>query len=259
VFFPDAGMGYIIAFMEPMDGKTLYIFIDESGNFDFTENGTKYFVLTAVSTTQPLKAREQFSRLRYELMGDGMDQEYFHATEDKQVVRDAIFKTINNLDDFGIDCVLAQKNKTNPSLYLEQKLKPNKDGKGFKITPIRYEEKFYHKLSEILLQYIFRRHSGKDEIEKVVVVLGSIFTNAKRQYVLKSLKQYFKTFKKPFYIYFHGTGMDINCQIADYCGWAIYVKSERGELRPYEEIKDKIKSCFDVFGKGDTIYYGHKN
>lgn len=244
--------------MEQMDGKTLYIFIDESGNFDFTENGTKYFAMTAVSTTQPLQARDQFSKLRYDFLREGVDQECFHATEDKQVVRDAIFKTIKTLDDFEIDCVIAQKNKTNPSLYIEQKLKPNKDGKGFKITPIRYEEKFYHKLSEILLQYIFRRHGKKDEVEKIVVVLGSIFTNTKRQYVLKGLKQYFKPFKKPFYIYFHNTGMDINCQIADYCGWAIYVKSERGEMRPYEEVKEKIKSCFSVFEKGDTIYYAYK-
>ena len=94
-----------------MDGKTPYIFIDESGNFDFTPTGTKYFVMTAVSTTQPLKARDQFMKLRYEFLCDGTDQEYFHATEDKQAVRDAVFKTIKSLDDFEIDCVIAQKKK----------------------------------------------------------------------------------------------------------------------------------------------------
>lgn len=244
--------------MEKLEGKTLYIFIDESGNFDFTPNGTKFFVLTAVSTTQPLEARDKFSKLRYELLSDGLNQEYFHATEDKQKVRDAVFATIKSLNDFEIDCVIAQKNKTNPSLYLEYDLKVNKNGKGFKVDAIHYEEKFYRKISQILLQYIFRRHSRDGEIEKIVVVLGSIFTNNKRGYVLKSLKQYFKTFQKPFYVYFHNTGMDINCQIADYCGWAVYVKAERSEIRPHTEIKNKIKSCFDVFEKGETTYYQYK-
>ncbi len=242
--------------MEELDGKTLYIFIDESGNFDFSPNGTKYFVLTAISTVQPLEARDVFSKLKYELLSDGVDQEYFHATEDQQKVRDVVFKNIKGLGDFEIDCVIAQKNKANPSLYLEYDLKTHKDGKGFKISTIHYEEKFYHKISQILLQYIFRRYTNK--VEKIVVVLGSVFTNNKRGYVLKSLKRYFKTFQKPFYVYFHNTGMDINCQIADYCGWAIYVKVERNEGRPHAEIKDKIKSCFDVFEKGDTIYYQHK-
>ena len=183
--------------MEKLEGKTLYIFIDESGNFDFTPNGTKFFVLTAVSTTQPLEARDKFSKLRYELLSDGLNQEYFHATEDKQKVRDAVFATIKSLNDFEIDCVIAEKNKTNPSLYLEYDLKVNKNGKGFKVDAIHYEEKFYRKISQILLQYIFRRHSRDGEIEKIVVVLGLIFTNNKRGYVLKSLEQYFKTFQKP--------------------------------------------------------------
>ncbi|MBU1323192.1 DUF3800 domain-containing protein [Patescibacteria group bacterium] len=30
-----------------MTNKCLFIFIDESGNFDFSPTGTKYFVLTA--------------------------------------------------------------------------------------------------------------------------------------------------------------------------------------------------------------------
>jgi len=34
--------------------STLYIFLDESGNFDFSPKGTKYFVLSAVSTLDPV-------------------------------------------------------------------------------------------------------------------------------------------------------------------------------------------------------------
>jgi len=74
----------------------------------------------------------------------------------------------------------------------------------------------------------------------------------------KSLKQYLKAkFAKPFHIYFHDTRSDINCQIADYCGWAIYVRAERAEPRPRKEIEDQIKSCFDVFSGGTNLYYAY--
>ena len=241
--------------MEQLDNKTLYIFIDEAGNFDFTPNGTKFFVLTAITTTQPLKSRNYFLELRYKLLKTGFNQEYFHATEDKQEVRDLIFNKIKELDDFDIDCVLAQKNKTNPSLYIEHDTCQKEDGE-IVLKTIHYEEKFYKLISQTLLQYIFNRYQNFNTVDEIVVVLGSLFTNKKRGYILKSLRQYLKLkFKKPFYIYFHRACADINCQLADYCGWAVFVKIERNERRPSEVISKKLKSRFDIFARGDTEYY----
>lgn len=241
--------------------KTLYIFIDEAGNFDFTPIGTKFFVLTAITTVQPLESRDRFLRLRYELLKDGINQECFHATEDKQEVRNLVFDGIKELDDFEVDCVIAQKNKANPSLYIEHRLQSNKNGKGVKIKTVHSEEKFYRLISQTLLQYIFKRYYNLDAIERIVVILGSIFTNKKRDYVLKGLKQYLKPrFSKPFYIYFHKVEADINCQLADYCGWAIYVHQERDETRPFEIIQQakKVKSAFYIFERGTTEYYQYK-
>lgn len=253
--------------------KLLYIFIDEAGNFDFTPTGTKYFVLTAVSTMTPLKNRECFLRLRYNLLENGINIEYFHASEEKQDVRNLVFEAIKEMEDIQIDAVLAQKNKTNPSLYIQyepcrgkaERRDPFTGGPGvggwkeMTFKPIRSEELFYDKISQILLQYIFGRHERKNQIEKIVVVLGSLFTKAKREYVLKSLKRYLKSnFRKQFYIYFHTSVSDINCQIADYCGWVVYVRAERGETRPWEAIRGRVKSHFDVFARGDTEYYEYK-
>ena len=184
---------------------------------------------------------------------------YFHASEDKQEVRDWVYAAIKGLDDFRIDAILAQKNKANPSLYINYDGKPNARG-GITFKTIHSEERFYHKISQILLQYIFRRYEGIDRIEKIIVILGSLFTKAKRSYVFKSLEEYLKAnFKKPFRIYFRPAASDINCQIADYCGWAVYVRAESKEVRPWQEIKDKVKSHFNVFASGDTEYYEYKN
>ncbi|RJR28358.1 hypothetical protein C4564_05645 [Candidatus Microgenomates bacterium] len=230
--------------------KTLYLFIDEAGNFDFSPKGTKYFVLTCLSTFQPIEERERLLALRYELLADGIDQEFFHATEDKQIVRDKVYEIVTNLkDDIEVHTVIAQKNKTNPVLYREEYEK-----KGRKIVRVVGAD-FYQKLCQTLLQYVFRRSNFKGT-DKIVVVLGSIFTRDKQSYILKALKRYLKAnFAMPFEIYFHISQADLNCQLADYFGWAIYVKKERNEERPYKLVQSKIKSSFEIFSRGATTYY----
>jgi len=180
-----------------MNNKTLFIFIDESGNFDFSSDGTKYFILTAISTIRPLNEREKLLEYRYQLLSEKTDQEYFHATEDKQIVRDGIYGLISGYDDFYVDSVVAQKNKANPSLYSEMCSK-----KG-KIMSRNIGAEFYRIACQTLLQYIFKRFNSTS-IEKIVVVLDNLFTDNKRQTILKSLKTYLKQHcQKPFYIYFH--------------------------------------------------------
>lgn len=245
-----------------MNQNTLYIFIDESGNFDFSPTGTKYFVLTCISTLRPLNDRISFLDLRYRLLKEGVDQEFFRASEEKQAIRDKVFHLIEKLDDVEIDSVVAQKNKTNFSLYEDIDAKP-KPGGGFIFKTRKAEERFYQQISKTLLQYVIRRYVNYRDwsIEKVIIVLGSLFTKRKQEFIKKYLKLYFKeNFQRIPYIYFHQVKSDVNCQIADYCGWAIYVKWEREENRPYNQIKDKdkIKSEFDIFKDGQIIYWKYK-
>lgn len=238
-------------------GNTLYLFIDESGNFDFSPKGTKYFVLTSVATVKPSNGREAFLDLKYNLLkvrGSGVE-DFFHATEDLQMVRDKVFDLIGKTDDFVVDSIVVQKNKTNPSLLQRTDVISGKNGlRAYKT--VKTEEEFYRMVSNALLKHTFERYGKLDRIDQVVVVLGAVFTKNKQDYVIKVLKQYLKAnFHKPFFIYFHRVHCDLNCQIADYCGWAIYVNWERGESRPLESIKGKVKSMFDIFKTGTTEYY----
>jgi hypothetical protein len=240
--------------------NTLYLFIDESGDFNFSSpKGSKYFILTCVSTIEPLEKRNDFLRLKYRLLQKGYDQEYFHATNDKQYVRDEVFNLINKLEDFEIDSVIAQKNKVNLTLYIE--IKSQKKESGLKFTKKKVEERFYRQVSETLLQYVIRRYVNYRKhlnINKIVVICGSLFYKNKQEFIKKYIKSYFKdNFRKVPYTFFHQVKADINCQIADYCSWAISVKWERGgrELRPYDSIKKRIKSEFEIFEKGEVEYY----
>jgi hypothetical protein len=50
-----------------MADDVLFIFLDESGNFDFSPKGSKYWSLTAVCTARPVEGRETLISLLYEL------------------------------------------------------------------------------------------------------------------------------------------------------------------------------------------------
>jgi len=87
--------------------------------------------------------------------------------------------------------------------------------------------------------------------------VGSLFTGDKNKIFMKTLKNYLKTNFTgiDFDIYAHAVSVDLNCQLADYCSWAQYVRLERGESRPHSIIAGNIKSEFDYFARGGTIYY----
>ena len=148
--------------------KTFYLFIDESGNFDFSPKGTRYFSLTGFITDDPITKRENLVSLRYRLLSEGVDHEYFHATEDKQAVRDEVYSFLASLGDtYEVHSVIAQKNKTHPTLYKESYKK------GEKQITLTTGIELYKKLCECLLKYVF---TGKSlRAKKIVVVLGSLF------------------------------------------------------------------------------------
>ncbi|MBA7553875.1 hypothetical protein ES705_46479 [subsurface metagenome] len=180
-------------------------------------------------------------------MKNGTNLEYFHATEDRQVVRNQVYDFIENLENIEIDSVIVQKNKTNPSLYISEKKKKSKKG-----------AMLYNIALRTLLQYIFCRYGNSAKVDQVVIVLSSIFDVSKRELIKKTIKIYLKRIlSNPFYLYFHQNRSDKNTQIADYCCWAIYKKWTDGEIRPYNAVNkgNKIKSEFDIFKTGKTIYY----
>ena len=88
--------------------KYLYIFLDEGGNFDFSPIGTKFFIVTCLTKERPFEAYKALAELKYDLIEQGVHIESFHATEDKQAVRDKVFDIIErHLDGIRIDSVIA--------------------------------------------------------------------------------------------------------------------------------------------------------
>lgn len=224
-------------------GKTLYLFIDESGNFDFSQGGTKYFILTALSTTDPCSIGSPLLRLRYELLpsysgGKALEENgYFHASEDKQSVRDVVFSTIMNKGkDMRIDSVIAQKNKANPAFYKQQL-------------------ELYQKMGEVLLKYVLKRATWGN-YKHIVLVFSSLFDRKKRGILKQTFKSLIKSMSsKPYSLYFHDSKFDLCSQAVDYFGWAIYRKWESLDDRSYVLANKLVKSEFSIFSRGGTVYY----
>ena len=74
----------------------LFLYLDESGNYVFHKNGSEYLIFTALATDNPYTLQHRLceleNRLRKEKIIPG-ESECFHATEDKQAVRDEVFGT----------------------------------------------------------------------------------------------------------------------------------------------------------------------
>ncbi len=220
-----------------MADRFLYVFLDEAGNLDFSKNGTRFFVLGALTVERPFKTYSHLIELKYDLVEFGTNLEYFHATEDTQAVRNRVFEVIRtHLGTSRVDMLVIEKRKTGPAL--------------------QNEERFYPEMLGYLLRYIVERKIGS--FTKLVVFTDRIPVQRKRKAVEKGVKQ---TLSKmlprgvTYSVLHHDSKSNFGLQIADYLTWAVYRKWDRGDARSYELIRQFLRSEFDIFRIGTTLYY----
>lgn len=218
--------------------RTVYIFLDEGGNFDFSPKGTQYFTLTSFLQTRPFILNERIENLKFDLIESRKDIEYFHASEDRQIVRNLFYSNLkDHIKDFTIDSLIIEKRKTNPA--------------------IREEAKFYPKMLGYLLKYVVSK-IALEETDKIIIITDELPVNKKKKAIEKAIKE---TLSKLLptnceYDIFHHSSKSTYClQTVDYCNWAILRKWERGDLRSYELIKNWVRSEFNIFEKGNIWYY----
>lgn len=224
-----------------MAGKKKFIFIDESGTFDFKPERSRFFVLTAIVTENPFQGVAEMLQLRHELLVDPAysvgtnkkrDLSHFHCTEDPQAVRDRVFGLICKLD-FEAYSVVVHKNRTNPSLY--------------------EPEKFYKMVFKSLINTIAARASLTGESD---VFASSFSIKGNKQAFLDGLDSAFTVHPKIAHrIYFHPTTSHHMLQVSDYVSWAIYRKWDKGDERSCRILGKKIKSDFPIFRNADKEYY----
>ncbi len=221
-----------------MNGRFLYVFLDEAGNFDFSPGGTKYFILSAISKERPFRAYQEMTELKYNLVESGKDIEYFHASEDAQAVRNEVFAIIQrNLGGVRVDSLVVEKRKVGPAM--------------------RPEEYFYPRMLGYLLRYVLNGYV-LDQYREVIVFTDQIPVKKKRSAIEKAAKVTLagmlpKTAR--YRVLHHDSKSNMDLQIVDYCNWAIYRKWDAQDERSYQLIRPVIVSEFDFCRTVTTLFY----
>ena len=218
--------------------RFLYLFLDEGGNLDFSKNGTKYFVLSSLAKERPFYAGKELVELKYDLVELGTNLEYFHAAEDRQAVRNAVFAIIAKyLEGVRVDSLIVEKRKTGPALQ-----------------PVEY---FYPRMLGYLLRYVLGKITLSD-FQEVIVFTDRVPVNKHREAVEKAVKVTLAEALPAgtrFRVYHHDSKSNLDLQIADYCNWAIYRKWNSGDDRSYNVIGPVVRSEFEIFKTGAQFYY----
>ena len=218
--------------------KCLYVYLDEAGNFDFSEKGTRYLMLGSVALERPFGFHTLLAELRFDLLEQGLDIERFHASDDKQATRNLVFGVIREcLPTLRIDATIAEKRKTGPAL--------------------RADDQSYPKMLGYHLRYLLGQIRIA-EYQRVVVVTDTLPIQSKRKLIEKAVKQTLADMLPsdvPYQVLHHDSRSALGLQVADYCTWAIYRKWDRGDERSYKVIEPAVRSEFDIFRTGTRWYY----
>jgi hypothetical protein len=221
-----------------MPARFLYIFLDESGNMDFSKNGTRFFLIAGIVQERPFEAYKALCDLRYDLIESGEDIHWFHATEDQQPVRNRVFAIIQqNLDHIRIDALIIEKRKTHPSL--------------------QQESRFYPEMIGYLLRHILGA-TDLDLYQEVIVMTARLQSGRRSKEFEKTVKATLARMlprNVRWRVLHHPSHCNFDLQIADYCSWAIYRKWNDGDVRSYDLIGPAIRKEFDIFARGSKFYY----
>ena len=205
----------------------LYLYFDEAGDFNFKANGSKSFFMTCVATHRPFDAAIELMSLHYELLEQGQATGYFHASEDRQMVRDRVFEVIaRHENDFTAFVYQAKKG------LMEDVLSP---------------KELYADAFESIVHRIAQ--SGLlDGASLVVVVTDAIPMAARKGDYRSPLKAALKKHvskRVPFRLIHQRSEGDYNLQIADYLCWSAFRCFERGDSRFYGLVSS-VWSGLDV-------------
>lgn len=217
-----------------MPGR-LHVFADESGNFDFSRkrDATRYFILAAVTLADCFEVDTRFSELRHQMAWEGHDHPGpFHASKDPAPVRNRVYGLIDSLD-LQVDAVILEKAKAMPQVRST-------------------EERFYQHAWFYLMKYVTPRLS----CDELLVVTASLGKKKKREAFYEAVRNVMRQVSRIKYKTACWDSSSDSClQVADYCGWAIQRKWEAGNPEAHDRIASKIRSEYDLFARGTTLYY----
>jgi len=215
-------------------GDTIYIFVDEAGDMDFSVKGSKHYMFNFLIKRRPFNLHEYISNYRYSLLernldplnGQRLNIESFHACEDNKYIREEIFNIISTFD----------TNSVKSYSYILEKPK---------VDPLKTKEKdkFYIDNLNLAIHQLL----DKLKIDKNFIIITDrlpVQKNKNKQIgaLKKGIKEYIKynNLNIRYDIFHHCSASSVNLQIVDYISWAIFRKYERNQDVYYKKIENYL-------------------
>lgn len=230
---------------------TLYIFVDEAGDFDFSSNGSKHYLFTFLVKKRPFNLHEYIASYRYSLLERNLDPlvekrldiEAFHACEDNNYIKNELFNIISTFDENSVKAY---------SYILE---KP-------KVTPEKRNQKDRFYIDN--LSFAIQKLLNELNINKNFIIITDrlpVQNNKNKQIgaLKKGIKEYLKSKdldkQLRYDIFHHCSASSVNLQIADYICWAIFRKFERNDDTYYKKIEKYLIKIDEMTKDRQEVYY----
>jgi len=253
--------------LKKTEQKTVYFFVDESGDPNFYGKGgdiivgqpgcSRVLLLGFVRVEQPEPIRERLAELQYQIAHDPYFKDIpsisktlkaFHAKDDCPEIRMMVYKTLAG-HNFAAQVVVARKVER----MFRSRYKGNRD-------------KFY----EDLVGRLFQNETHKAESNNIVF---SKRGNKIQQHTMRAaIEAGVERFRQKWgtdvstqlNIETLRSSQDFMLQVVDYANWAVQRAFERGEMRYFNFLSDKFELVLDVFDKknykgGCNFYDRNKN
>lgn len=191
-----------------MTETTSYAYLDEAGDLNFKGNGSKYFIMTCVHCERPFKACHELLDLRYDMLESGDLAGYFHASEDRIVVREKVFGVIlDHLSEFRVWSAIIDKATLDPD-----------------VTP--------REVYQLAFETLFSLPAEEDGRNYRLILTDDLPKATRKGDIKGALKGIVKKWSgenSRYRLIHQRSEGDFNLQIADYFCWALYRKEERGD------------------------------
>jgi len=221
----------------------LFLFADEAGCFNFSRKvgASKYFIVCTISCRECSKLGAAMLDLRRELIWEKAPiLEYFHASEDRQAVRDRVFSLLQQ-HDFSVQATIMEKSKAIPRIRTTNHL----------FYQYGWFYHFKHIASKVMPMAII------PPVRELQITAASVGTKKEQVVFTAAVDDVAKQIVKnrEYKTSFCRSVADPCLQAADYCTWAIQKKWEKGNTLSYDLIKDRINHEADMWAHGSVHHY----
>lgn len=199
---------------------SLFVFVDESGNLDFSESGTKHFVMASVMTTDPIASSTPIQQLKYDLISQGQDLSSFRASKNANWVRHEVLHSFSRLALNGVHVVHAIKKQLPSSL---------------KIRNLMFREFALRTSTEALK--VVKNHG----LNQATIILDQTVSAGEQDIIRGMILSSNSDKGVKVSVLFHPVSTDFNGQIADYVAWAKFRQLERGDYGPWTLLSRTLK------------------